>query len=199
MTRPRAGLLAALALGLAVCAGAFAEQPTAGTLKTAKLDAPVRDFRLKDVMQDQEKYVTLSQFRGKKNVLLIFISDKCDTTWRYEKRIGKLLQDYGKKDVAFLGIRSNVTDSASDIRKYAEAKNFAFPVLYDDRNVIADFYDAHVTPTFALIDTAGKLRYYGSYDEDRDEKVAKAHYVRDALDAVLAGKDVKLKQTQAFG
>src|SRR4051812_17242490 len=117
MKRQIGGWLAALALCIAAGAAVTAAP------QAAQLDKPVADFQLKDVMQDEESMVKLSEFKGKKNVVITFVSYNCDMTWRYEKRIGKLLQDYGKKDVAFLAIRSNARDTADGIRKYAEAKN----------------------------------------------------------------------------
>ena len=48
----------------------------------------VKNFKLRDLMQDDEAYVNLESYRGKKYVLLVFISYNCDMTWRYEKRIG---------------------------------------------------------------------------------------------------------------
>jgi peroxiredoxin len=165
----------------------------------AKVGEPVKDFKLKDVMQEKETFVSLSDYKGKKAVVLAFISYNCDISWRYEGRIGKLLSDFGKKDVAFLAIRSNRKDTADGIKQYAEAKNLAMPVLFDDRNVVADYFETRVTPTFYIVDKKGILRYQGSCDDDMDEESVSKTYVRDALDAVLAGQDVKVASTRAFG
>jgi peroxiredoxin len=166
---------------------------------TAAIDQPVKDFRLKDVMKDEESFVALSEFKDKKHVAIVFISYNCDVTWRYEKRIGKLLQDYGKKDVAFLAVRSSASDTAEGIRKYAEAKNIAMPVLFDDGNLMADYFGVAVTPSFFLIDRKGVLRYQGSCDDNMDEQAATQRYFRAALDAVLADKEVETRETEAFG
>jgi peroxiredoxin len=171
----------------------------------AKLDAPVRDFKLKDVMQEQETFVTLSELKGK-TVVLFFVSDKCRVTWEYEKRTGKLIGDYKKKGVVFLGIRSSAGDSAEEIKKYAEAKNFDIPILYDDRNVVADYYGFRSTPQFAVIDAKGVLRYSGACDDNQTSKkfhepedTVKTQFVRDALDAVLTGKEVPVKEAKGYG
>jgi peroxiredoxin len=172
----------------------------------AKIDEPVRDFKLKDVMKDEESFVTLSQFRDKKAVVLYFVSDKCPVTWQYERRTGKLFEDFRKEEVAFLGIRSSAADSAEQIRKYCESRNFEIPVLYDDRNVVADYFRVRVTPIYCVIDKKGILRYQGGFDDlqtsrkfrDREEN-AKTFYVRDALRAVLDGKDVVTKEFAGYG
>jgi peroxiredoxin len=186
--------LSALALSAAACVAVSAQAP-----ERARIDRPVKDFQFRDLMVDDEKQYSLSQFKGKKAVLLTFVSYNCDVTWRYEKRLGKVLQDYGKKNVAFLGVRSSARDTPDAMRRYMEAKNLTMPVLYDAKNAMADYFGVQVTPTFALIDKDGVLRYYGSFDEDMEEKQAKKPYVPDALDAVLAGKPVAVKQTEPFG
>jgi hypothetical protein len=69
----------------------------------AQIDKPVKDFKLRDITSEKGSTVSLSQYKGKKAVVAVFLSYNCGTTWRYEKRLGKLMADYGKKDVVFLG------------------------------------------------------------------------------------------------
>jgi peroxiredoxin len=196
MIRRTAVRLAAAMLGLTLCGAALAEAPAP---KLAKIGQPVQDFRFKDLMQDEDAFYSLSQYRGKKNVVLVFVSYNCDVTWRYETRIGKLLKEYGKKDVAFLGVRSSARDELDQMRKYAEAKNLAFPVLYDAKNEMADFFGVQVTPTFVVIDKQGVMRYRGSYDDNPEEAKVAKQFVTPAVDAVLAGQPVKVTENRAFG
>lgn len=194
-----------LALGAVLVATSLAFGGDDAADEKAKLDAPVRDFKLKDVMQEQESFVTLSELKGK-TVVLYFVSDKCQVTWQYEKRTGKLIGDFRKRGVVFLGIRSSASDTAEQIKKYAEAKNFDIPILYDDKNVVADYYGVRSTPQFAVIDAKGVLRYFGACDDNQTPKKfrepedsVKTQYVRDALDAVLAGKEVPVKEAKGYG
>jgi peroxiredoxin len=196
MTRRTAVRLAAAMLGLTLCGAALAEAPAS---RQAKIGQPVQDFKFKDLMQDEDAFYSLSQYKGKKNVVLVFVSYNCDVTWRYEKRIGKLLKDYGKKDVVFLGVRSSARDELDQMRKYAESKNLAFPVLYDAKNEMADFFGVQVTPTFVVIDKQGVMRYRGSYDDAPEETKVAKQFVTPALDAVLAGQPVKVAENRAFG
>lgn len=166
----------------------------------AKIDQPVNDFRLRDLMQEEPVYVTLSQFRGKKVVVLISVQSRCPFTWKYIGRIGKLFQDYHHKGVAFLAIRSSLTDSEDRIRRYAEDKNLDMPLLYDKANRVADYFGTQGTPYFYVIDKQGVLRYEGICDNNQTSKRFKlklekvtAHYARDAIEAVLAGKPVQRK------
>lgn len=175
----------------------FANKPTPAK---AKLDQSVEDFRLRDLMQEEESFVTLSQYRGKKIVVLISVQSRCPFTWRYIERIGKLYQQHRIQGVAFLMIRSSTTDSEDRIRRYAEDKNLAMPLLFDTDNRVADYFGTQGTPYFYVIDKKGLLRYEGIFDNNQTPKrfelkaeTATAHYVRDAVQAVLAGKPVKTK------
>jgi peroxiredoxin len=171
----------------------------------ARIDAPVRDFRLRDVMQDEETFVRLEDLKGK-TVVLFFVSDKCQVTWLYERRTGKLIGDYKDKGVVFLGIRSSAGDSARELRSYCEAKNFDIPVLFDEENVVADHFGVQTTPQYAVIDAEGVLRYFGALDDNQTlrrlrqpEETATKHYVREALEAVLAGEEVTTKEAEGYG
>lgn len=179
--------------------------PAAAAPERAAIDAPVRDFRLRDVMEDEETFVRLEDLKGK-TVVLFFVSDKCQVTWMYEERTGKLIADLKSKGVVFLGIRSSAGDSAREIRSYCEAKNFDIPVLFDDQNVVADYFGVETTPQYAVIDGKGVLRYFGACDDlqtpgkmRQPEESAKRQYVREAVEAVLAGKDVTTKEAQGYG
>jgi cytochrome oxidase Cu insertion factor (SCO1/SenC/PrrC family) len=182
-------------LGAAVVAAACAAGAAAAT-DTADLDRPVKNFTLKDLMGGKE--VSLSQFKGK-TVVLSFISYHCDTTWRYEKRMGKLIGDYGRKGVVFLNVNSNANDTPEGIKKYVEARNLTIPLLKDTGNRVADYFNTQVTPTFYVLDKEGVLRYRGSYDDNREENSAKKQYVTPALDAVMASRPVTTKEHRAFG
>jgi peroxiredoxin len=180
---------------LAVLPFAFQEKKP----EQAAIDAPVKEFRLRDLTKDRETFVSLSGFRDKKSVVLIFTSYTCDACEDYENRIKKLVKDFDGKDVAFLGVRSSAEDDAAGMRKHAQAKGFQFPFLDDPGNVLADNLGVLVTPTFYVIDRKGVLRYRGAYDEALKEARAVKTYVHDALRAVLDGKEVALKTTRAVG
>jgi peroxiredoxin len=165
----------------------------------AAIDAPVKEFRLKDLTKDAETFISLSDFRDKKAVVLIFTSYTCDACEDYENRIKKLAKDFDGKDVAFFGVRSSAEDDGAGMRKYAQAKGFLFPFLDDPGNLLADHLEVLVTPTFYVIDRKGVLRYRGAYDEALKESRAQKTYVHDALRSVLDGKEVALKTTRAIG
>jgi peroxiredoxin len=190
-------LLPAIAALLLPLAPARAAQE--GQQSAERIDKPVQDFKLRDLMKDGESWISLSDYKGKKALVLIFTSYNCDASLDYENRILKLIKDFAGRDVAFLGVRSSAEDDAPGMRKYAESKAFGIPFLDDPRSALAAYLDVQVTPTFYVIDKEGVLRYRGAYDESLKEARATKTYVHDALRAVLDGKEVAPKTTRTIG
>lgn len=163
----------------------------------AELDKPVQDFKVKDILSGKE--VALSDYKGKP-VVISSISYTCGTSWRYEKRMGRMFADYGKQGLVFLNMNSNANNTEEGIKKYVEARNLSsVPLLKDTGNQVADYFNTRVTPTFYVLDKDHVLRYQGSFDNNADETQADKKFVIAALDAVIAGKPVETKSNRPFG
>lgn len=195
MSNHRVRWMSSLAVCAVVGTAVVAQGPT---VNRAQMDKPVKEFTLQDAMADKETSLSTGQYKGKKATILFFVSSTCPVTWRYEKRVGQMMQKYGK-EVAFIGVKSHAGESAETIRRFCEARNFDMPVLLDSRNAVSRYFDVHQTPTFVLIDKNGVLRYKGAFDDSPDETGVSAKYVPAATDAVLKGRPVSKKQTVVPG
>jgi peroxiredoxin len=190
------------ALGLAAMGAA-----TASAQDRIQIGQEAKSFKVKDAMKDEETWVDLGQFKGKNPVVLIWVSEKCDITWRYEGRTGELLKEFGPKGVKFFAVWSSQADSAQSIRKYAESKNYVMPVLDDAAGEMARHFGVATTPTYVVIDKDGKYRYRGAYDDlqttangfTQEASQAKDRYVHSALTNILEGKDVAVTEKKGFG
>jgi len=123
----------------------------------------------------------------------------------YEDRMIALAKEYQPKGVAFVLINANdplkyPDDSFENMIKRAKEKNYPFPYLHDETQQIAKAYGAQRTPEIFLFDVNLKLRYHGAIDDNYEDpnKVTK-RYFKDALDALLAGKEPALKDTPPVG
>jgi peroxiredoxin len=86
------------------------------------------------------------------------------------------------------------------MKERAQAKGFNFPYLHDETQEVARFYGAERTPEFFVFDKGGVLRYHGALDDNYDNpNGVKSQYVRDALDAVLAGDAPAVAETPPVG
>ena len=202
--------VAALSLSVLASFAAVSVADSKENLPTkAEMDKPVRNFKAKDLMKDLKENEAAEaalaaileepakKEGAKKATALFFLSYTCPVTWRYEKRVGELMKKYGS-DVRFVAVSSHYQEDPKKVRQFAEQRNFDMPVLRDADSKIAVFFGVRQTPTMLVVDKDGKLRYYGAIDDDPGGNVKKK-YVADALDAVMAGKDVPVKRTLVPG
>lgn len=159
-------------------------------------------FDLPGVDGQQHK---LADYSDKKAVVVIFSCNHCPYVLAWEDRIIQLQADYAGKGVQFLAISANdaekyPADSFPKMQEHAQEKGFNFPYLYDESQEIARAYGAERTPEIFLFDQAGVLRYHGTVDDNyEDPSAVTATYFRDALEAVLAGKDPETADTVPVG
>ena len=167
--------------------------------KTEKveLDAIVKDFTLKDADGTSHALYELSE--EKLATVVLFLATQCPIATDYAERIVALVKAYDEKNVQFIGINSNKQEKVEEIAEYNEKYGFEFHVLKDTENKIADYFGARRTPEVFLLDTERVLRYAGAFDNSPKEPTK--HYLRDALDLVITGKDIpkSSKKTRAVG
>ena len=186
--------LAALAPLLAFCVAAPA-QDAAGP----KIGAAAPDFSLPPAAGGAP--VALKELLGKsKAVVVIFDATKCPYAIGYKGRVADMGKEYAARGVTFVTINSNKTEPASEVAEDAKKNGFSFPVLKDEGNKVADLYAAKKTPEVYVLNPAGTLLYHGRIDETHeDPKNVKSPDLRNALDAILAGRAVPAAETKAFG
>jgi len=142
---------------------------------------------------------TLNSLKGKSGSVLIFISVQCPVSNAYNERMEALAQDYGKRGISVIGINANATEDAAAVKAHAAEKHLTFAVLKDPGNKIADRLGATRTPEAYLLDANNKLVYHGRIDNSKDASQVDSRELRDAMDAVLAGKPVVKPTAMAFG
>lgn len=153
-------------------------------------------FSLKDATGRE---VDLKAFQGRNALVLMFIATRCPVSNDYNTRMASLSREYAGRGVAFLGINSNREEAPAEIADHASRHGFSFPVLKDMENVQADRFSAQVTPEVYVYDASWTLRYHGRIDDSRKGDPIQSHDLRNALDALLAGREVPVKETKAFG
>jgi peroxiredoxin len=137
-------------------------------------------------------------------LVLIFSSNRCPTAKAYAERMNDLQRDYGPRGVQILAINSNPPslypeESYPRMVDRANDDGYVFPYLVDDGQRVARAYGATCTFHVFVLDPARRLRYQGRFDDSRLEARVTTHHLRDALDDVLGGRDVRLPVTRPFG
>jgi peroxiredoxin len=160
-----------------------------------RLGSRVPDFTLQDV---KGAAVPFSSLRGATTVVT-FIATQCPVSNAYNDRMKALYNDYAPRGVRFVFINANNTEPAAEVASHAAEHGFPFAVYKDESNVVADRFGATVTPESYVIDSGGAIRYHGSIDDSQEVRRVGTQRLRNALDAVMAGKDVPAAETKAFG
>lgn len=143
----------------------------------------------------------LGEYKDAKAVVVVFTCNHCPVAKAYEDRLIKLQEDYRKRGVQVVAISVNLepADALDKMKERAESKKFNFPYLSDASQKTGREYGAAVTPHVFLLDGERKIAYMGSVDDNQDSEKATKHYLRDAIDAVLAGKQPETAETRQFG
>jgi len=175
-----------LILGLFMFSFGFAAAPTV-----------VDNFTLKDVISG--KSYSLSDAKDAKLAVVMFIATQCPVSNAYNERMVKLYDDYSSKDVMFFAINANRTEDSEECKEHAAEHGFKFPVLKDPNNVIADKYDAQVTPEIYVVNAKRELLYHGRIDNSQREENVENRDLRNALNQILDGEAVGVTDTKAFG
>jgi len=169
---------------------------------TLSLGQKAPDFNLPGV--DGEKY-SLASFKDAKILVVFFSCNHCPYVIGSEDRINKFYDDYAPKGVAMVAINSNETaghptDSFDHMVQRAKEKQFKFAYVRDDSQEVALAYGGLRTPHFYVFDADRKLRYTGRMDDNpRNPGKETTHELRDAVDALLAGKKPPVELTNPIG
>ena len=138
-------------------------------------------------------------------LIIVFSCNHCPYVQAYEDRMKALHASYQAKNVQLVAINSNdetnyPDDSFDNMKERAEARGFRFPYLRDGDQRVAGQFGATHTPQFFLFDKNKKLRYSGKMDDNwKEPDAVKEKYLVEALDAVLAGNEVKVPETFSIG
>jgi peroxiredoxin len=148
-----------------------------------------------------DKGHSLADYKDAKVIVLAFMCNHCPVAKAYEDRLMKIQSDYKAKGVQVVAVNVNniEADRLDKMKERAKDRGFNYPYLYDASQKIARDYGAKVTPHIFVLNSDRKLVYMGAVDDKQDETAVTKHYLRDAIDAVLVGKEPPEAVTKQFG
>jgi thiol-disulfide isomerase/thioredoxin len=178
---------------------------------TLKLGSTAPDFNLPGV--DGRNH-SLKDFADSKVLVVIFTCNHCPTAQAYEGRIKKLVSDFKPKGVGFVAINPNsaegvrldelgytdLDDTLPSMKIRAKHREFNFPYLDDgETEAVSKLYGPVATPHVFVFDASRKLQFQGRIDDNEREAGVKVMDARNAIEALLAGKEPPVKETKVFG
>lgn len=166
----------------------------------AKLNKKIDNLTFKDAAG---KAVALHDLKNKKAVVVVFLSFECPVSNSYAPFLNEFTKQYGPRDVAFLGLCTN-DETPADVARRAQEFKLAFPVYKDVGFLAANAFQAEMTPEAFVLDHNFVLRYRGRIDDGYYARLkknieVKHHDLKNALDDLLAGKNVRQPITKAVG
>ncbi len=188
--------VAAAAVLLAACSSQAAPVKELKELKIGEA-APVWS----GIIGVDDKEHSLPEYKKAKLVVLVFTCNHCPVAVAYEDRLIALQKDYKDKGVQVVAVNVNniPPDRLEPMKERAKQKKFNFPYIYDSSQKMGYDYGATVTPHVFVLDKNRKVVYMGSIDDNMKVDRVESHYLRAALDALLAGEKPATPVTKQFG
>jgi len=187
MTGQRIVGFAAIVFALTVPAS---QRASAGDEETA-LGAKIANLHFKDIHYLPR---SLDDFGKKKAFVLVFTNTTCPVVQRYMPALAALEKEYRGKDVQFIAVNVGADDSILQVAGQAVRFEMEFPFVKDADLSCADVLGVTRTPGIAVLDGERRLRYRGRIDDQHRLGGSRAspteQPLKDALDALLAGKEI---------
>jgi peroxiredoxin len=212
------GLILSLSLTLFFAGVVGAQEPADSAFTPPSAAHPILalgsqapDFSLPGVDGKTHK---LADYKSSPVLVVVFMCNHCPIAQMYEERVQALTDDYRDKGVAVVAIEPNdpkairideldssdISDTLDEMKIRFEYKHWRYTYLYDgDTQSVTRAYGPQATPHVFVFDKERKLRYEGRMDNSYRKEMVKSQDARNAIDAVLAGRDIAVKHTGVFG
>ena len=164
--------------------------------------APLVDVKMENI--DGRK-LSIREAAGKKGTLVMFSCNHCPWVVRWENRIAELGNSYPDRGIGWIVINSNdieayPADDLDAMKVRAKERGFRFPYVLDSTSEMASAFGASKTPECFLFDESMKLVFHGAIDDNaKDAEGVEKTYLKDAMEALIAGKKIKEPLSKALG
>ena len=152
-----------------------------------------------------DEKMSLDNNFNENGLLVVFSCNTCPFVVMWEDRYRQLEEMCQINNVGMVYINSNEAkrngdDSKEAMKNYAKSMGYTFPYLIDQNSAVANAFGAKTTPHIYLFDENKKLVYKGAIDDNfRDISQVKETYLLDAIEQMVSGVDIKIKETNSKG
>jgi peroxiredoxin len=147
---------------------------------------------------------SLEEYADTPVLVLVQSCNHCPYVLAWEGRINDLQREYADRGVRIVAINSNDAigypgDSFDAMVEHAREAGYMFDYLHDESQDVMRALGSERTPEAFVYDADRRLVYHGAVDDDRDVENVTAHYLRDAIEAALAGEEPQVAETPPVG
>jgi len=173
----------------------------AATAWGIQVDDRVENFRLFDQNGASHE---LYYHGDAKAVVFMVQGNGCPIVRNAAPRFAELAAEYESQGVQFFMLNSNLQDNRASIAKEAGTYDYNLPILVDETQIIGESMDLIRTGEVFVVDPkTWKVTYSGAIDDRLDYEVQRAeasnHYLKNAINDMVAGQPVALASTDPVG
>ena len=191
-----------LLLGLAAIASIATLAFTAGDPLPIGSAMPKPDLKMKDI---SGREIAMKDVLKENGVLVMFSCNTCPYVVKNQERTLEISNYATKMKVGVIILNSNEAyraneDSYDAMKEYAKEQGYKWNYVVDQDHVVADAFGANRTPECYLFDKTLKLVYHGAIDDSpADVTAVKRHHLQEAINELVAGKDISVKESRSVG
>jgi peroxiredoxin len=163
---------------------------------------PMPDVKMKNVKGDM---VSMKEAMKKNGLLVMFSCNTCPFVIKNQERTKEICKYAQENKLGVILINSNEgqrndDDSFEAMKKYASEQGYKWYYVEDKNNVVADAFGANRTPECFLFNKDAKLYYHGAIDDNpSDATSVKRRHLKEAINELVAGKDITIKESRSVG
>ncbi len=163
---------------------------------------PKPEVKMKDITG---KEVSFKDAMKKNGLLIMFSCNTCPVVKKYQSRTLEVSKHAAANDIGVILLNSNEAtrdegDSFEEMKQYAKGQGYSFNYVLDNNSTMADAFGANRTPEVFLFNKDSKLAYHGAIDDNPNspDRASRKHAII-AIDEMVAGKDLSMKETRSVG
>ncbi len=165
-------------------------------------ELPKRDLKMLDVNGNN---VSMKEAKKQNGLLVMFTCNTCPYVIKNQQRTNAICKYALQNNIGVILLNSNEgqrndDDSYRAMQDYAKAQGYEWYYVVDKDNEIADEFGANRTPESFLFNKDMKLSYHGAIDDNPgDEKNVNHHYLKEAINGLISGKEISVKESRSVG
>jgi peroxiredoxin len=138
-------------------------------------------------------------YKSAKAMLVVFLCNHCPCAKSYEERFKEFAAKYLDRGVKAVAFNCDLSETLDAMKQRTSESKFGFDYLRDANQEVGRGFPAQTTPHVFVLDANRKIVFSGSFDDDKSGKKVTKHFAADAIEAVLAGKEVKVTDSSLCG
>ena len=165
-------------------------------------EIPNMELKLKSINGNSYSLKDLSAENG---LVVIFTSNTCPFVIKWEDRYTIVEELTKKNNLGLAFINSNYKkrdgdDSFEKMKEHAKKYNYRCSYLIDEKSMLANSFGAKTTPHVFVFNADNQLVYKGAIDDNyKDINKVKEFYLKDAIEQLVNGKEIKVNETKPVG